>query len=116
VLNAVCHCDNCRKRTGSAFGWSVYFKDAQVVAKSGAFGVYNQTTIPQKRYFCSTCATTLYWTVEMWPGLVGVAGGCFVGQDLPDPAFTLMGDKKCAWVNLPEPWATSLQVESYRQR
>ena len=40
VLNAICHCDNCKRRTGSAFGWSAYFPDAQVVVQTGKFGVY----------------------------------------------------------------------------
>ena len=35
VLNAICHCDNCKRRTGSAFGWSAYFADDSVVARRG---------------------------------------------------------------------------------
>ena len=40
VLNALCHCANCRRRTGSAFGWSAYFADEAVTTQTGEFGLY----------------------------------------------------------------------------
>ena len=40
TLNGLCHCTSCRKRTGSAFGWSAYFPDDKVTAKSGKMRVY----------------------------------------------------------------------------
>src|SRR5687768_10292203 len=61
VLNALCHCANCKRRTGSAFGWSAYFADEQVTAKTGNFGLYEITGKPQRRWFCATCGTTLLW-------------------------------------------------------
>jgi len=30
ALNALCHCANCKRRTGCAFGWSANFSDAQI--------------------------------------------------------------------------------------
>ena len=35
-LNALCHCTNCKKRTGSAFGWSAYFADGRIRGRSGS--------------------------------------------------------------------------------
>lgn len=40
VLNAVCHCTNCKRRTGSGFGWQCYFPESAVTAPSGEAGVY----------------------------------------------------------------------------
>ena len=38
-LHAVCHCDNCKRRTGSAFGVSAYFEDDQIaILGSQGFG------------------------------------------------------------------------------
>ena len=31
-FNGICHCDECKKSTGSAFGWSAYFENSQVYA------------------------------------------------------------------------------------
>ena len=38
-LNALCHCDNCRKRTGSAFGHSLYFSRSALVSVSDKTGL-----------------------------------------------------------------------------
>src|SRR5258708_40282846 len=59
-LNALCHCGNCKKRTGSAFGWSAYFADGQVAARNGDLLVYEiaGATRP-RRLFSAACGSTL---------------------------------------------------------
>ena len=42
VLNAICNCSSCKKRTGSAFGWSAYFPDDKVLAKTGELKTYSK--------------------------------------------------------------------------
>lgn len=39
-VHAVCHCGNCKKRTGSAFGINAYFEKAKVVGMEGNTTVY----------------------------------------------------------------------------
>jgi len=105
-INAICHCRNCKARTGSAFGWSAYFADSQIQAKTGDFRVYeiNRPDTQQQRWFCARCGTTLYWQVSRWPGHTGVAGGCFVETPLETPSLTANNDGRCAWLGLPEDW------------
>ena len=105
TLNAVCHCDNCRRRTGSALGWSVYFKDEQVLAKTGAAQLYeiNNPANPQQRWFCGACGTTLYWKSAFMADHIGIAGGCFA-DPLPAPAFSQLDEQRFAWLALPEDW------------
>lgn len=107
TLNAVCHCDNCRRRTGSAFGWSTYFRDEQVRSKAGEISSYHLQLGDQTRWFCQACGTTLYWKSDFWPGQTGVAGGCFV-DPLPEPSLTVSNDKRRPWIALPDHWGTSL--------
>lgn len=109
VLNIVCHCENCKSRTGSAFGMSCYFADEQIVEKRGDMSIYeiDNADTEQKRYFCSVCGTTLYWKLIRFPllpdssKLTGVAGGCFSNQPLPSPTFSVQDESKFAWVELP---------------
>jgi hypothetical protein len=109
ALNGICHCRNCKRRTGSAFGWSAYFPDERVVGKSGRFGVYEiGGTNPQRRWFCAACGTTLLWKVEAWPSRTGIAGGCFGDPPLPEPSATVSNDGRCAWLGLPAGWRTTL--------
>ena len=109
VLNGVCHCDNCKRRTGSAFGWSAYFPDARIVARRGSLTLYEpNSATPQQRYFCAACGTTLCWASPAFmPGHIGVAGGCFTADPLGEPTLTATDAKRCAWLGLPQGWFTS---------
>ena len=103
VLSAVCHCDNCKKRTGSAFGISVYFKNTQVTSRFGNTEVYKiSNEVEQERLFCKTCGTTIYWKTSSFPEHIGVAGGCFSKETMPGPEYTLSNENKCTWLNLPK--------------
>lgn len=76
---AVCHCRYCQLRTGSAFGVSVYFP-AEAVTIAGTPRDYRFRTESGRSFtthFCPDCGTTIAWTLEVFPGLTGIAGGCF---------------------------------------
>jgi hypothetical protein len=106
VLNALCSCDSCKRRTGSAFGWSAYFADANVPAIRGELARYHVAANDTDRFFCAACGTTLYWrSAAFMPGHTGVAGGCFAATPLPEPTITANDAQRCAWVTLPETWA-----------
>ena len=103
TLNAVCHCRSCKRRTGSAFGWSVYFRTDDIRAQRGALTAYLVAGPPPgRRWFCSRCGTTLYWDGD---GQTGFAGGCFTDTPLPEPNITAQDEQRCAWVGLPDGWA-----------
>jgi hypothetical protein len=106
VLNGICNCSSCRKRTGSAFGWSAYFPDSAVVSKRGNFRIFAKTgEAGYNRYFCANCGTTLYWkSFGFMPECTGIAGGCFVETPIPPPSFSAQDGDRCAWVGLPEDW------------
>ena len=110
VLNAVCHCNNCQRRTGSAFGLNVYFPDERVLAASGEMGVYRiEGEKSQERFFCAGCGTTLRWRTGWFPGWTGVAGGCFRDEPLPDPEVSVANETRRSWVCIPEGWGTTIQ-------
>jgi len=101
VINSLCHCENCKKRTGSAFGISVYFKNEQIVKYFGETVIYTiNNEIKQERHFCKNCGTTIYWKLSSIPDYIGVAGGCFNADLLPDPVYTLSNDNKFSWLAL----------------
>jgi hypothetical protein len=104
VMNAVCHCDSCKRRTGSAFGWSAYFPDAAVLGRRGPLKLYEpKRAANTRRWFCGDCGTTLCWaSTEFMPGHTGVAGGCFAAEPIGAPTITATDARRCAWVSLPE--------------
>lgn len=108
AFNAICHCRNCKKRTGSAFGWSTYFADSQVGSRPADVSVYEVGgSNPQQRWFCRNCGSTLFWKAAALPGHTGIAGGCFADNPLEAPSVTVSNDGRCGWVGLPEEWRRS---------
>jgi hypothetical protein len=103
-MNAICHCDNCKRRTGSAFGWSVYYREDEVTARGALAATYASVSAsgPAERHFCRNCGTTVYWRASVFPGLVGVAGGAVEG--IGEPTLSASEAGKCAWLGLPDGW------------
>ena len=76
----ICHCRYCQTRTGSAFGISVYFEKNRVKILNGELKRYNFKNSSGRSFenrFCKKCGTTVFWTVELRQGLIGIAGGTF---------------------------------------
>ena len=113
AAHGICHCTNCKRRTGSAFGISAYFDRTAVVACEGQTSIYAfhhaSQGHDQARHFCVLCGTTLYWIVSTLPEMIGIAGGCFADEGLPEPTYSVSGQKKECWVGLPGHWRTSPQ-------
>lgn len=109
VINAVCHCGNCKRRTGSAFGWNCYFKSREVMPAEGNLVSYALSGAGnQMRWFCAVCGTTLLWTNDQFKNLTGIAGGGIYEPALPPPDLTVNITTRCEWVTLPENWRQSL--------
>ena len=107
VSHIVCHCDNCKQRTRSAFGYNTYYKTIQVKSYIGEATVYNKTNGwgEQTLYFCGNCGTTVYATLKNIEGITFVAAGRFADDPLGEPNRTVTcGDRACEWVTLPDYW------------
>ena len=108
TLVGVCNCTNCKRRTGSAFGISAYFERSAVVRQEGTTAVYGfhheEMGHDQERHFCSSCGTTLFWYVSSMPSSIGIAGGCFEEDALPEPDSSYRDKQRLPWVSLPSKW------------
>jgi hypothetical protein len=58
----------------------------------------------EARHFCARCGTTLFWFESSLPEPIGVAGGCFADQGLPEPVYSVTDDNPEPWVTLPGTW------------
>ena len=107
-MNGICHCSNCKRRTGSAFGKSAYFPKSAVVSQIGATSVFSfhhaEQNHDQQRHFCSSCGTTLFWYLSALPNSVGIASGCFTESPLPEPSLTVATGQSVSWLVLPDSW------------
>jgi hypothetical protein len=100
-LLGVCHCTECQRRTGSAFGVSAYFSKDQVRAE-GPSKVYKRGSDSGRKlklHFCPGCGSTVFWYAEFLPDLVGIAFGAFADPSMPGPPMSV-------WEMTRHPWVT----------
>jgi hypothetical protein len=112
MLNLICHCTSCKRRTGGPCGWTATFRETQIVSRRGEFRIYNSDGASGRvvNSFCATCGTTLLFAPVDFPGLIGCAGGCFADDPLDEPTVSASDDLRCAWLQLPQAWKVRTSV------
>ena len=107
VRVSVCHCLNCKKRTGSAFAVQARWPSAQVqiegssktfvkVADSG-----NRATF----HFCPECGSDVYYEIDgkfddKFNDLIAVPLGAFDDPFFLEPSFSVWENRKHDWVEI----------------
>ena len=99
----MCHCRGCQQRTGAPFGVGAYFKldDCNIVGTSNQYLRKGASGSPFENRFCPRCGTTVYWLTPFHPDGVGIAAGCFEGDDLPAPSRSIWESERHHWVDVP---------------
>jgi hypothetical protein len=100
ALVLACHCRECHRRTGAAFGVSVYFEKAHI-RTNGASKVYSRNGQEGRKvrfHFCPECGATVYWDLDNRPDLIGVAFGAFDDPSLPSPTVSIWEESRHLWV------------------
>ena len=88
VRISVCHCLECQRRTGSAFGVQARYPRDRVTKIEGRAAHFFRVADSGRRIdfrFCPDCGSTVYWEVEASPDLIAVAVGAFADPDFPPP-------------------------------
>ena len=96
---SACYCDECQRRTGSAFGVAVFFSQTATVV-TGASSIFTRigdSGMPVKLHFCPECGSTVFWYPEKKPGQVAVAIGCFADQAFPGPSQAVYDERRYPW-------------------
>ena len=98
-----CHCDDCKKATGSPYTVGVLVKAENLRIVSGQVKGY--TTIADSgrkitREFCSVCGFPLFTRAEKTPDFVSLKAGC-----LDKPALELIKPSLQTWAKCAVPWA-----------
>lgn len=97
----MCHCDACKKRTGTACGLSVMIDNsslAEFVGETKTFTRAGESGKPVHYEFCPRCGTTVRWQIDIVPNRQVFALGAF---DEPG-RFMVAGEM---YVDRALPWA-----------
>ena len=102
---SMCHCFECQKRTGSAFGIQTRLERNKVTieGQSTEHVRMGDEGGKIKLHFCPSCGSTVFWyiDVEGFKDSIVVAAGAFEDQTLPAPTFSVYEARKHHWVDLP---------------
>jgi len=104
VRLSMCHCLECQKRTGSPFGVQARFRREQVTME-GRASEFERVGDQGNRItfrFCPECGSTLYCTLDGFPGIVAVAVGGFADRDFPAPRISAYERRRHPWVTVPD--------------
>jgi hypothetical protein len=89
---ANCHCDDCRKATGSAYATNLFFKEEQIKILQGSPKKFehladsNNTMIKE---FCSDCGSQVFGSGAMRPGVKNVKVGSIDDASFVKPEVNL---------------------------
>lgn len=98
-----CHCDACKKRTGSAFGLSVPVEAEDISVFSGKTTTYIRTAESGRNVsyeFCPTCGTTLRWRLDRASSRYIFAAGTFDAVQELKPAGEMYTAVALPWARL----------------
>ena len=103
---SVCHCLECKRRTGSAFSWNARWARGDVVieGQAGAFTRVGDEGGRCTNHFCPECGTTVFYEIDAQPEVIGVPAGGFADATFPAPRFSVYDPfRRCEWVDIAAP-------------
>jgi hypothetical protein len=100
VLVSLCHCTDCQRRTGSAFGIAAFFPREAVVTGGDArrYERVADSGLQVHFSFCPTCGSTVFWEPARKPDVVAVALGAFADPAFPSPTQEVYVNHRHLWV------------------
>ena len=112
IYTVICHCENCRRITGSAFiTTSLYPKEAfDLTSGDSALKSYTDgetdTGTPLERKFCGTCGSTVLVKTGLNDNIVAVAAGTMDNfRDWIPQKEQYCGDR-AGWLKEVEGWGS----------
>jgi hypothetical protein len=102
VRVSMCHCLECQRRTGSAFGVQAWYPEAQVRAVEGRAKQHVRTADSGRTVtfqFCPDCGGTVFWRAEGAPGQIAVAVGTFAEPGFAPPRYSVHERSRHAWTS-----------------
>jgi len=106
VRLSVCHCLNCKKRSGSAFAVQARWPadQVQIEGSSRTFVKAGDSGNPATFHFCPECGTDVYYVINgKFDGLVAIPLGTFDDPYFGRPEYSVWEGRKHDWVDIVGP-------------
>ena len=99
-----CHCEDCRRITGSAFNVGVRCASDGFRIISGTLGSYTKTGSSGSeitRWFCASCGSPIYGSSTAHPSTVYIRAGVLDDPSLVDPNLQAWNSSRVSWADIP---------------
>jgi hypothetical protein len=99
-----CHCEDCRRATGSVFGTNLFVPEAKVEI-SGEVSSYSHISdsgSTMTKRFCPNCGSLLFGSNTAKPNVVSIRAGTVDQLALIKPQINLFMDKKVPSTSIDE--------------
>ena len=94
----MCHCSQCRKAQGGAFGTNTPVHTEHFVLHSGSELLTEYESSPGKRrVFCRRCGSPLYSSRDTLAGVIRIRAGLLDEPLKVKPAYHFYTASKCSW-------------------
>ena len=102
VRVSVCHCRDCKRRTGSAFSWNARFArtDVRIGGQPASWSVQGPSGAVTTRQFCPRCSAIVAYSSDADPDVVAIPCGCLDDPGRLVPHRTAWAERREDWVEI----------------
>lgn len=102
VRISVCHCLECKRRSGSAFSAQARWPNDRVVitGRSTEWSTVGESGGTAIFSFCPVCGGGVHYEIDRMPGMTAVPMGAFADPDFPSPEYSVFESRKHPWVEI----------------
>jgi len=103
VRLSVCHCLNCKRRSGSAFAVQARWPADQVTieGQSKGFELIADSGNRATFHFCPQCGSDVHYEINgKFDGLIAIPLGAFDDPYFASPKFSVWDGRKNDWVDI----------------
>lgn len=100
-----CHCDDCRRCTGSAFNISVRCATSALRILSGELGSFTKigsSGAELTRSFCISCGSPVFTSSPLHPSVVYIKAGVLDDPGAIRPTLEAWVNSKVLWATIPD--------------
>jgi hypothetical protein len=100
VRLSICHCLDCKRRSGSAFAWTATY-DSVRVSIEGAYRTFTRSSDDgywARFHFCPDCGATVAYEIERRPDMVSIPAGAFADPAFRPPTIEAYDERRCPWL------------------
>nr|WP_228275047.1 GFA family protein [Sphingosinithalassobacter tenebrarum] len=100
VRVSVCHCSNCKRRSGSAFAVQARFPDdaVEIIGETRGWEEVGESGSLFRHRFCPQCGVAVAYTLDSMPGVTAIPLGLFDDPHFGRLEYSVFEERKLAWV------------------